>query len=312
MKKTFTVTKKDAEARLDVFLTSNFKDRSRSQLQKLIKSGGVVVNGGKKTPHFALSEGDVVTVEDEPSHTSTDVLVPRKDIPLSVVYEDDDVAVINKQFGLLVHPATAHDTETLAHALIAHWPKITTVGDTPDRPGIVHRLDKDASGLLVVAKTKKAFASLKRQFQKHTIKKEYAVLVDGGPSNDEGTVNLHIGRKRNSGRMAARHEPREGDKDAVTHYYVEERYPRVTLLTVRTETGRTHQIRAHMDALGCPVVGDTLYGLKRAARFPAPRLFLHAKTLGFTHPTSRKKLVFSASLPPELEKILKGFLKKRE
>ncbi len=304
MKKTFTITAKDADTRLDVFLTSSLKDWSRSQLQKLIKSGGVTVNGERKTPHFDLSEGDVIAVEGELRSASDNALVPRKDIPLTIVYEDDAVVVIDKQFGLLVHPAIDRDEATLAHALLARWPEIATVGEAADRPGIMHRLDKDASGLLVVAKTKKAFDSLKRQFKNHTVKKEYTVLVEGTPPADEGVVDLHIGRKKGSGMMAARKTARVGDREAITHYHVEEYFPKITLLTVRTETGRTHQIRAHMHAIGCSVVGDPLYGTKRDVRTPSPRLFLHAKTLGFTHPVTRKNLVFTSPLPPVLEKVL--------
>ncbi len=304
MKHIFTVDAADAGTRLDAWLAKLLPEVSRSRIQKWIKAGEVLVDGKRTTSHQAIRATETVTVDAVAPAEEPTGIKPRHDIPLDIVYEDDVVVVLNKPSGLLVHPATTQDTATLAHALVAHWPQIASVGESPDRPGIMQRLDKDASGLMVVAKTKKAFDSLKRQFQKHSISKEYAVLVEGGPTDDEGTIRLHIGRKRNTGRMAARHKPREGDKEAVTHYYVEERFNRVTLLTIRTETGRTHQIRAHMDAIGCPVVGDSLYGLKRPARFPLPRLFLHAKSLGFTHPVTRRKLAFTAPLPPELDHIL--------
>lgn len=311
MKRSFRAEKKDAGTRLDVFLTARLEGWTRSQAQKIIKADAASVNGTTANPHFKLSEGDEVIVDAEDRGAPKKGIAPRPDIQLAIVHEDDDLAVIDKPSGLLVHPATDRDDATLVHALVARWPQIRKagVGGSPDRPGIMHRLDKDASGLMVVAKTNKAYESLKRQFQKHTVKKEYAVLVEGAPPADEGTVTLHIGRRKNSGMMAARPEPREGDKEAITHYRVDERFPKAALLTVRTETGRTHQIRAHMNAIGCPVVGDPLYGVKRPARLPSPRLFLHAKMLGFTHPVTRRRMEFSSRLPEELEGVLKKLRK---
>jgi 23S rRNA pseudouridine1911/1915/1917 synthase len=305
MKTAYRVEPDEAGERLDVFLTSRLGGLSRAKVQKRIKAGDIAVNGQSASAHLILKKDDEVTLKAdiEPAKTRTE-LVPRRDIAFDVVHEDADVVVVNKPAGLLVHPAVEDDRETLAHGLIARWPAMATVGESPDRPGIMHRLDKDASGLMVVAKTKKAYDSLKRQFQKHTIHKEYAVLVNGAPPDDSGVVNLMIGRKKGSGKMAARAVPREGDREAVTHYHVDEHLPKATLLTVRTETGRTHQIRAHMHALGCTVVGDPLYGVDKEKLLRAPRLFLHAKKLGFTHPATRRKLEFSSALPDELETVL--------
>lgn len=306
MKTVFRIEPEEAGERIDVFLTKRLEGLSRAKIQKRIKSGDVLVNGVAASPHLNLKAGDEVSLDAAKAvaENAPAGLEPRKDIAFAVIHEDADVVVVNKPAGLLVHPAVEGDRETLANGLIARWPAMASVGESPDRPGIMHRLDKDASGLMVVAKTKKAYDSLKRQFQKHTVHKEYSVLVNGAPPSDEGVVNLVIGRKKGSGKMAARALPREGDREAVTRYRVEERFPKATLLTVRTETGRTHQIRAHMHALGCTVVGDPLYGNEKQKPVAAPRLFLHAKTLGFTHPSTRRKLEFQSPIPLELEEVL--------
>ncbi len=317
MKKKFKVTAKDAGQRLDSWLTAKLPEVSRSRIQKWIKSELVTVNGKTVTPHLALAEKDVIDIKDDAEATAvvSENLVPRPDIGLAVVYEDKDIVVVNKPSGLIVHPAIPGESETLANALIARYPEIAKVGDDPDRPGIVHRLDREASGLLVVARTKAAFENLKAQFQAHVVKKEYAVLIDGYPPADAGTVKMPIGRSASGGKMAARPvkfnkisgdmEVAPGDRTAITHYRIEEKFPKTTYLTVRTETGRTHQIRAHFHALGTPVVGDPLYGANRVGRMNASRLFLHAKALAFHHPATDKELSFSAPLPKELEDILK-------
>lgn len=305
MKQEFTITAADEGARLDVFLTANLDGFSRSKLQAYIKEGRVLVNDAKVTPHYALEDGFIVAV-DLPDPTAKRVgLKPRPDITLTVVHEDDDVMVVDKPSGMIVHPAVDTDDATLVNALVARNPEIAAVGDSIDRPGIVHRLDKDASGLMVIAKNQDAFDALKAQFQEHAVKKEYTVLVDGGPPQDSGTVTLAIGRKKGDGKMAARPEPKEGDREAITHYVREKQFMKAALLTVRTETGRTHQIRAHMHAIGCSVVGDPLYGEKRVGRLQSPRLFLHAKTLAFTHPKTGKPMSFEAPLPTELQAVLR-------
>jgi 23S rRNA pseudouridine1911/1915/1917 synthase len=317
MKKKFKVTAKDAGQRLDTYLTAKLPEASRSRIQKWIKSDMVTVNERTVTPHLALQEKDVVEITDDAKVTAVKglALIPRPDIGVDVVYEDDDIVVVNKPSGLIVHPAVPGETDTLANALLAQYPEIATVGDDPERPGIVHRLDREASGLLVVARTKAAFDNLKAQFQAHVVKKEYAVLIDGYPPEDAGTIKMPIGRSASGGKMAARPikfnkrtgemEITPGDRTAITHYRIEEKLPKVTFLTVKTETGRTHQIRAHFHALGVPVVGDPLYGTNKIGRFNSSRLFLHAKSLAFLHPVTDKELSFAAPLPKELEEILK-------
>ncbi len=301
-----TITTAEAGQRLDLFLAAKHPDISRSRLQAAIKEGRILLNGKPAKPHTFLKAEDVISFSAEAVEPVGEPkkLKGRKDIAFGVVYEDGDLAVIDKPSGLLVHPTVQNETDTLAHALVGKWPTIAKIGDSPLRPGIVHRLDKDASGLMVVARTKKSFDDLKKQFQEHSIEKEYAVLVNGRPAQDAGTVTLSIGRSVRGDRMAARAEEEEGDRPAVTHYKAEEYLPGATLLTVRTETGRTHQIRAHFFALGLPVAGDPLYRLKRGATVPATRLFLHAKRLAFTHPKTGKRVEFIAPLPRDLEATL--------
>lgn len=308
MSKQIIIQPEDAGKRLDVYLAAQLPQASRSRLQKLIKTGDVTLNGKKTTPHEAVAAGAVVEFPEAAGVAPANELVPRADLALDIVHEDAAVLVINKPAGQLVHPA-AGETDTVANAVLGRYPAVAKVGESPDRPGIVHRLDKDASGLLVIAKTPKAYASLKQQFQDHTVLKEYAVLVGGTPPEDAGTINLAVGRASFGGKMAAHAEAREGDREATTHYTVEERYPNAALLAVRTETGRTHQIRVHLNALGCPVAGDVLYGLKNAARLAAPRLFLHCRRLGFDHPKTGQRVEFTAPLPQELKDYLEKMKK---
>ncbi|HTM68644.1 MAG TPA: RluA family pseudouridine synthase, partial [Candidatus Binatia bacterium] len=194
MKATYRVDKEGAGTRLDAWLAQQLPGVSRSRVQKWIKAGSVLRNGEKDTPHAALEEGDEIAVDAVDAPDADAPLVPRHDIPLEIVYEDEHVVVVNKPSGLIVHPAVPGESETLANALIAKYPEIAKIGDAHDRPGIVHRLDREASGLLVVARTPAAFANLKSQFQSHVVKKEYAVLIDGEPPQDEGTIRLAIGR----------------------------------------------------------------------------------------------------------------------
>lgn len=303
---TFKATAKDVETRLDVFLAGEMKGVSRTKIQKAIKSGEILLNGKKVTPHIALDDGDEVAVPEgivSPDESGK-ILQPRADVELVIVHEDAELAVIDKPSGMLVHPTVRSEQDTLVNALISRYPEMAEIGESPERPGIMHRLDKEASGLLAVARTKKAYRSLKKQFQDHKIKKEYLVLVHGRPPDDEGSVTLSIGRAESGNKMAAHSEETEGDKTAVTHYRVEEVFGPGALLRVNTETGRTHQIRAHFKALGCSVAGDPLYKTRNMTFLPVTRLFLHCTTLGFTHPGTKKWVEFTSPLPAELENVL--------
>ncbi|PIY62780.1 RluA family pseudouridine synthase [Candidatus Uhrbacteria bacterium CG_4_10_14_0_8_um_filter_58_22] len=314
METQITIEEKDVGKRLDVFLAERDGSISRSAVQKVIKRNLVQLNGRPaKSPHEALRIGDLITFSDDALAASDApfVLLPRPDISLEIVYEDDDLIVVNKPSGLLVHATVRNEQDTLANALLAHYPPIRDIGEGPERPGIMHRLDKDASGLMVVAKTDLAYQSLKKSFQTHDVEKEYAVLTVGNPPNEEGTIDLPIGRSTSERRMAARSQPLEGDRPAVTHYSVEEYLPGAALLAVHTETGRTHQIRTHLKAIGCPVAGDKLYGPSKSP-LPVGRLFLHARRLAIRHPKDGRRLEFSVPLPQELETFLTVLRKRGE
>ncbi len=295
-KLTFSTEKPE---RLDKIVTENLAI-SRTQAQKAIKNGQILVDGEKVANKFLVNNANVITFDD--------VLVkPKKKdsfppVKLDILYEDKDVIVINKPAGLLVHATETSNEPTLVDALIAYDPGIAKVGDKKERAGLVHRLDKGTSGVIIAAKNQTAFDYLKSQFKNRATEKNYLALVVGVMEKDADTVRFPIGRSKSSGRMAARPESQEGKK-AVTHYDVLEHFPHHTLLRVKIDTGRTHQIRAHMYALGHPVVGDTLYRQKGKTPMPIGRLFLHAKELKITLP-SGERVTFTAPIPKELEKIL--------
>jgi 23S rRNA pseudouridine1911/1915/1917 synthase len=296
-------TEHDGE-RLDIFITKFLGTVSRSAIQKAIKNGQITINERPAKPHTALRVGDMVTWSKiEPTSIRPKQPKPEK-IKLNIMYEDEDLLVVDKPSGMLVHPTVLNESHTLVAALLAHAPKISKIGyGHPERPGIMQRLDKEASGLMVIAKNDMAFNHLKRQFQKHTVDKRYLILVHGRPPEDEGVIDLVIGRATNKRRMAARSKPLPEDRVAKTHYHVIEYFRQATLVEARTETGRTHQIRVHFRALGCPVAGDKLYGHKRD-QLGVGRLFLHAETLGFIHPRTNEKIEFHSPLPDELKNIV--------
>jgi len=221
---------------------------------------------------------------------------------LDIIYEDKDILVLNKPAGLLVHKATGKDEITLADLLLREFPKLEGIGEHPDRPGIIHRIDQDVSGVMVVAKNQTAYDFLKKQFQERTMKKEYIGLVHGNMPKDEDTINFVITRSRAKSRMVARPTSQEG-KDAITHYYVLDRFKYFDLLRITIETGRTHQIRVHLHALGHPLVGDPLYRIKRIKPKEIGRVFLHARALSLTLLDGERK-TFEAPMPKALQEIL--------
>ena len=285
-----------AEGRLDAWLAAQVATLSRARIQALIKEGRVTCGGVAVKANAKPKAGQVLEIV-VPAPVSA---IPEpEDIPLDIVYEDGDCLVLNKPAGLVVHPAPGHARGTLVNALLHHCRDLGGVGGV-ERPGIVHRLDKDTSGLMVVAKNDAAMAGFVRLFKTGGISKEYLTLVHGVPPKPSGTLRSLIGRHpahRQKMAVVARN-----GKEAVTHYAVERRLGGITLVRCRIETGRTHQIRVHMQSLGCPVIGDALYGKPAADKclphLPA-RQMLHAAHLSFTHPVTGSPMDFVAPLPED-------------
>ena len=289
----------DPEARLDQWLAAKFPDLSRARWQALIKDSRVRVNGAPAKPNRPVRAGDRIEYE-IPAARPTEVVA--QDIPLDVLYEDADLIVINKPPALVVHPAPGHEDGTLVNALLHHCVDLKGVGGEL-RPGIVHRLDQDTSGVLVVAKHEQALNNLAAQFKNRDTRKEYLALAWGVPSPRAGTIRTLIGRSTtHRKKMSAR--VKHG-REAVSHYEVMEEFGDVSLLRVRIETGRTHQIRVHLAHIGHPVVGDALYGRARRNDLHAERQMLHAGKLSLRHPTSGRLMNFTAPIPSDLTALLK-------
>lgn len=300
--RTFSISANEVGQRLDRYLASTLNDLSRSGVQQLIEEGHVLVNGHPGKSSYALREGDKVQVL-QVNRPLSGNLQPQA-LPLDIVYEDADLLVINKAAGMVVHPAPGHTDDTLVNALLAHYPALQVGSDEGDlRPGIVHRLDKDTSGLLLVAKNARTQAALIEQMKEHQITKRYLALVEGVVSLDQGSIDAPIGRNpRHRQQMAI---TAVGSREARTHFRVLQRFKRHTLLLLQLETGRTHQIRVHLKAIGHPVVGDLTYGAAHAQRDSIlNRQFLHAYQLKFTHPTTGAVLELEAPLPNDLQNVL--------
>ena len=282
-------------ARLDKYVCEKRPELSRTRVQKLIAGGYVTVNERVAKAGHKLDIGDRLKVIIPPTPQST--VVPEA-IPLNIIYEDDDLLVVDKPAGLAVHPAPGHPSHTLVNAILSHFPHLAALSDSM-RPGIVHRLDKDTSGVMLVAKNSVAQADLSDQFKAHSVAKAYLVLVKGHLTPENGVIEAPIGRdSRNRKRMAVV----AGGREARTEYRVIRFIGDYTLLEVRPETGRTHQIRVHLSAIGYPVVGDKVYGVKSAY---LSRQFLHACRLGFKLPSTGEYVEFTSELPLDLEQALK-------
>ncbi len=286
--------------RLDKYVTEHSPELSRTQAQKLISDGYIKVNDRVAKPGLKLNVGDRLTISLPPATPSS--LLPEA-IPLNIIYEDDDLLVIDKPAGLTVHPAPGHPAHTLVNAILSHLSSLPDTGDQL-RPGIVHRLDKDTSGLMLVAKNSAAHLNLAAQFKARSIVKAYLVLVKGRLIPDDGIIEAPIGRdRRHRERMAVVAEGR--GREARTQYHVVRYIGDYTLLEVRPETGRTHQIRVHLAAIDYPVVGDKVYGVKSPY---LSRQFLHASRLGFHLPSSGEYVEFKSELPPDLAQALKDIV----
>lgn len=301
--------------RLDSFISRSVPEITRSAALRLIDTGFATVNGQKQKPALKLKGGELVQVVVPPPVPAEP---QAEDIPIEILYEDSEVVVVNKSAGMVVHPGAGNPEGTLVNALLAHCKDLSGIGGEL-RPGIVHRIDKDTSGTLVVAKSDRAHNALADQFKEHTIKRVYLALVYGSPKEDKGRIESIIGRhptERKKMSTRARH-----GKEAVTHWRVMARYKGVTLLRLKLETGRTHQIRVHLSEAGHPLLADEMYGgggringlqdqvLKQMIRAMG-RQALHAKTLGFLHPTSKEYLEFDTELPPDMAGII-GYLEEQ-
>ena len=289
---------KDGEGiRIDKYLGDTISDLSREMIIKLIKDGEVLVNGKNVKSSYKATENDEVLINiPEPKEIN---IVPQ-DIPLNIVYEDQDILVINKQKGLVVHPGNGNEDGTLVNAIMAYCKKdLSGIGGVI-RPGIVHRIDKDTSGILIIAKNDKAHLNISEQIKNHQVKKTYIALVRGIVKENEATINMPIGRStKDRTKMAV---DRNG-KEAITHFSVIKRYEDMTLLKVRIETGRTHQIRVHLSHIGYPIIGDNVYSNGKN-KFNVVGQMLHSYEIEFTHPTTGKKMVLKAELPEYFKNII--------
>jgi 23S rRNA pseudouridine1911/1915/1917 synthase len=301
-KRTLSIQAGEAGVRLDRYLTNVLPSISRTTVQKLIENGEVLVNRHASKSSYTLRIGDEVQVMSLNMHDKAIKIMPLS-LPIDIVYEDKDLLVVNKAAGMVVHPAPGHHDDTLVNALVARYSDITRE-DSELRPGIIHRLDKDTSGLIIVARNAAAYAALASQMKRHEIVKSYLALVEGVVALDQGSIDAPIGRNPRQRKQMAITAARS--REARTHFRVVERFNRHTLLLVELETGRTHQIRVHLKAIGHPIVGDPAYGSGRINHgLKLERQFLHAYQLRFAHPTTGNIINLEAPLPEDLQAILK-------
>ena len=293
-----TVSPEEAGVRIDKYLAEQLLDITRSYLQKLLKDGSVQMNGKPVKASTKTAAGAVIELT-IPDPEEPEIL--PEDIPLDILYEDSDVILINKPKDMVVHPAAGHYTGTLVNALMYHCKGDLSGINGVLRPGIVHRIDKDTTGVLIVCKNDKAHNALAEQLKEHSITRKYRAIVCGNLKEDEGTVDAPLGRHPQDRKKMA--IVRTGGKRAVTHYRVLERFGNYTYIECQLETGRTHQIRVHMASLGHPLLGDEVYGRVKSP-FKLEGQTLHAMVLGFIHPTTGEYMEFEAPLPEYFEKLL--------
>ncbi len=313
------VDKGQQPVRIDKFLVQRIEHASRNKVQQAIEAGRVLVNNKTIQPNYKIRQSDeIVVYSDKEPHTEG--IIPEE-MPLNIFYEDEEVMIINKPAGLVVHPASGNYTGTLINGVawyLQQKNKTITEENLP-RFGLVHRIDKNTTGLMVLAKTGKALASLAKQFFDHTLKRQYMALVWGDVANDAGTIVAHVGRHKRFRKLFDAYPDGEHGKDAITHYKVLERFGYVTLIQCVLETGRTHQIRVHMKHIGHPLFNDETYGGDKIVKGTVfskykqfvdncfaicPRHALHAKTLGFIHPTTRREMLFESELPEDMRKLI--------
>lgn len=295
MTQIYTFTINEEKGRIDKVLAELLPTHSRSQIQQWVKEGAVYVNYEAVKQNYKVKAGDLIQAT-EPDAVPLEIIA--EDIPLDIVYEDEDVMVVSKPQGMVVHPSAGHMTGTLVNALMYHVKDLSGINGVI-RPGIVHRIDKDTSGLLMVAKNDQAHEKLAAQLKDKTSLREYVALVHGEIPHEKGTIDAPIGRAKEDRKKQA---IIDDGRPAVTHFTVIEQFSDFTLVTLKLETGRTHQIRVHMRYIGYPIAGDPTYGPKKTLKGNGQ--FLHAKTLGFKHPTTGEFLTFEAPLPTIFENTL--------
>jgi len=313
------VDKGQEPLRIDKFLVQRIENASRNKVQKAIDAGRVLVNSKSVQSNYKIKASDeIIVYSDKEAHGEE--IIPEK-IPLNIFYEDDDVLIINKPAGLVVHPASGNYSGTLINGVAYYLQqKNSSINEeTLPRFGLVHRIDKNTSGLMVLAKTEKAVTSLAKQFFNHTVKRQYIALVWGDIVNDSGTIVAHVGRHKRFRKLFAAYPDGEYGKEAITHYTVLERFGYVTLVQCVLETGRTHQIRVHMQHIGHPLFNDDTYGGDKIVKGTVfskykqfvencfaicPRHALHAKTIGFIHPSTNKEMLFESELPDDMKNLI--------
>lgn len=295
--KEFIIEEEYAKLRLDKAIALKYTDLSRTNIQRLIEDGKVFVNDKKAKASYKVEIGDKIQVQEiEVKETSLEA----QDIPLDIIYEDNDIIVVNKQKGLVVHPANGNPDGTLVNAIMNICKDSLSGIGGEIRPGIVHRLDKDTSGLIIIAKNDKAHINLSEQIKNHEVKKTYIALVRGTVKENEATINMPIGRSTKDRKKMA---VSKNGKNAITHFKVIKRYENYTLLEIKIETGRTHQIRVHMSSIGYPVVGDAVYSNGKNP-FGVIGQMLHAEKLTFKHPITNEELNLEAPLPKYFKEVL--------
>ncbi|PRY85903.1 RluA family pseudouridine synthase [Mongoliibacter ruber] len=313
----FNIDKGQTQIRIDKFLTDKIANATRNKLQQAIDAGHVLVNDKQVKSNYKIKPLDSIRIYLERPVMHTEV-VPE-DIPLNIVYEDESLMIVNKPAGMVVHPAHGNWTGTLVNALVYYFNQLPTMPGNTGRPGLVHRIDKDTSGLLVIAKTEDAMTHLAHQFFHHSIERTYIALVWGEPNEDQGTINAHVGRSAKDRRIVDTFPDGDQGKHAITHWKVLQRLRYVSLVQCNLETGRTHQIRAHMKHINHPLFNDAMYGgdkIRKGTQFSKyksfvkncfdmlPRQALHAKSLGFTHPVTGEKIYFESPLPEDFTAVV--------
>ena len=303
--------------RIDKFLFERISNATRSKIQGAIKLGFVLVNDQSIKPNYKVRPDDEIVIS-LPEPPRDNEVIPE-DLPINIVYEDDYLLIVNKQAGMVVHPAFQNWSGTLVNALAYHFTQLPEMPNNEGRPGLVHRIDKDTSGLLVIAKTEQAMTGLAKQFFDHSIERTYWALIWGEPKESKGTINVHIGRSPKDRKLTIAFPEGDFGRHAITHYEVIKELRYISLIKCNLETGRTHQIRAHMKYIGHPLFGDKTYGgnkVVKGTQFSKyksfvencfkilPRQALHAKSLGFIHPISKQQMFFESDLPDDFTEVL--------